>query len=410
MSNTSFSIVIPKPCHEDWNKMTPDQKGAFCGSCQKSVYDFTGKTDEEVIEILEKNKDKKICGRFDTKQLERPIEKTIPNYLIQTNYSRLQAFAMALFLVFGSMLFNCETASAQKVGKIKVTEKPIQQHVTGEMVEEPVIMTGDTVIVEPKAQPVLGGPKFVPVKPNTNNNAIKNGATTLKPVRQHEEYKMMGDVCVMPIKGEMKVVEKPKPVEKPIQKDTTEKEVLMGKVAFNSFPELEDTVKVIPPPVIKKDTVIAPEPKDFYPIMGMIAYRPEHPVTDPIPDKDPIVVKDSVIEDPIIPVVIKDTAAVIKVTPVIPEVIDPKDPILEVMPNPSNGKLTLRYTLKEKNVTVIELYNINGDLVRTFIASQQLYNGIYTSSFDITDLQDGIYICQMRSGERTVSSKVILTK
>ena len=79
MNNTSFSIVIPKPCHEDWNKMTPDQKGAFCGSCQKSVYDFTGKSDEEVIAILEGNKDKKICGRFDSKQLERPIEKTIPN-------------------------------------------------------------------------------------------------------------------------------------------------------------------------------------------------------------------------------------------------------------------------------------------------------------------------------------------
>ena len=50
----TIAISIPKPCHEDWNKMTPDAKGAFCASCQKSVYDFSNKTDQEIISVFEK--------------------------------------------------------------------------------------------------------------------------------------------------------------------------------------------------------------------------------------------------------------------------------------------------------------------------------------------------------------------
>lgn len=61
-------ITIPEPCHEDWNKMTPTEKGAFCKSCQKEVHDFTNKSKQEAEEIIDKAEGK-VCGRFRKDQI-----------------------------------------------------------------------------------------------------------------------------------------------------------------------------------------------------------------------------------------------------------------------------------------------------------------------------------------------------
>lgn len=65
------NISIPKPCHEDWNKMTPDEKGRHCKVCQKSVFDFTSKTDEYIAKTFTENTN--ICGRFKSTQLKRDL-------------------------------------------------------------------------------------------------------------------------------------------------------------------------------------------------------------------------------------------------------------------------------------------------------------------------------------------------
>ena len=31
----NFKAHIPKPCNEDWNRMSPNGSGRFCGSCIK---------------------------------------------------------------------------------------------------------------------------------------------------------------------------------------------------------------------------------------------------------------------------------------------------------------------------------------------------------------------------------------
>ena len=48
---------FPKPClsyvcSEDWNNMKPCEQGRFCGSCQKTVVDFTEKSDAEIQEMF----------------------------------------------------------------------------------------------------------------------------------------------------------------------------------------------------------------------------------------------------------------------------------------------------------------------------------------------------------------------
>ncbi|MFC6267369.1 hypothetical protein [Frigoriflavimonas asaccharolytica] len=61
-------FTVPKPCHENWENMLPEEKGKFCGFCQKTVYDFTQTSDEKIQQIFEKENGN-ICGRFENTQL-----------------------------------------------------------------------------------------------------------------------------------------------------------------------------------------------------------------------------------------------------------------------------------------------------------------------------------------------------
>ncbi|MBA2481912.1 MAG: hypothetical protein H0V44_14700 [Planctomycetes bacterium] len=36
-----MTVRIPSPCHEDWNVMTPNQRGRHCAVCDKTVVDVT---------------------------------------------------------------------------------------------------------------------------------------------------------------------------------------------------------------------------------------------------------------------------------------------------------------------------------------------------------------------------------
>ncbi|MBL7732480.1 MAG: carboxypeptidase-like regulatory domain-containing protein [Chitinophagaceae bacterium] len=69
-----LQLSIAEPCHENWDSMTPSQKGKFCGFCQKQVVDFTHMSDRQVIEFFKKPSTGSVCGRFITDQLDREMD------------------------------------------------------------------------------------------------------------------------------------------------------------------------------------------------------------------------------------------------------------------------------------------------------------------------------------------------
>ncbi|GAB3583123.1 carboxypeptidase-like regulatory domain-containing protein [Hymenobacter daeguensis] len=73
----SHLISIPQPCAESWDAMTPTSTGRHCAACQKTVVDFTLKTDAEILAYLAKAAAASTCGRFAAAQLDRPLQPAI---------------------------------------------------------------------------------------------------------------------------------------------------------------------------------------------------------------------------------------------------------------------------------------------------------------------------------------------
>ena len=120
---TKYKIAIPKPCHEDWNEMTPNTSGRFCGSCAKSVIDFTQMNDAEIQHYFVINQGKSICGRFSNQQLDSVIIK-IPTQVLysQTNFHKI--FLLALLISMGTTLFSCadKNGNKQKIDGVEVVD------------------------------------------------------------------------------------------------------------------------------------------------------------------------------------------------------------------------------------------------------------------------------------------------
>ncbi|WP_375558889.1 carboxypeptidase-like regulatory domain-containing protein [Bernardetia sp. OM2101] len=70
-----MKVNLPEPCHEDWNKMDSQEKGRFCGSCQKLVIDFSVMSDIEIINYFKEYKGQNTCGHFKKTQIDRKLKE-----------------------------------------------------------------------------------------------------------------------------------------------------------------------------------------------------------------------------------------------------------------------------------------------------------------------------------------------
>lgn len=118
----TIKFSVPKPCHEDWNAMTPSQKGRFCSACSKTVVDFTNLDNTEVQEYLSENKGSRICGRFTSEQLSPEFKLIVPQSVLYQKRSFHKAFLLALFVTMGTTLFSCKNFNNQTLGEVAVIE------------------------------------------------------------------------------------------------------------------------------------------------------------------------------------------------------------------------------------------------------------------------------------------------
>lgn len=85
-----FSLSVSAPCNEKWEAFKPSEKGAFCGSCNKNVIDFTKMSEAEILHYF-RQKPSHTCGRFRPDQLKvysrkpAPFVHTAPKW-IQTGF------------------------------------------------------------------------------------------------------------------------------------------------------------------------------------------------------------------------------------------------------------------------------------------------------------------------------------
>lgn len=118
------NIGIGTACSENWNNMSPTEKGAFCQQCAKQVYDFSTKSTTEIKRTLLELQGKEICGRMTVAQ-EVHLNQEFNAWLDEnkTNFQRL--FITALVIVFGLTLFSCEDERDQQ--KIAKTQSAFAQ-------------------------------------------------------------------------------------------------------------------------------------------------------------------------------------------------------------------------------------------------------------------------------------------
>lgn len=356
----NLKISIPKPCHEDWSKFTPDEKGAFCKVCSKSVHDFTKKSAEEISIILidEMSAGKKVCGRFNEDQLT-PVSQVIPSLSpYALNFKRVKRFAMALFLVFGGFLFNSTKSTAQKLmGKVAYTPRPetVKGEVSPRYVEPLDTVESDTNFV---VQPLKV------TKCNITN--MPKGDVIVEPL---ELLQVMGGVKATSI---------------------IEEEPIVGQVAL-----IGDTV-ITQEPVVNEETLI----------MGLIAMPEDTSASLPISEIE----GDSIVANEI---AVPESTFVETMEPVENKALpfgEDLSRMLQCYPNPSTGLINIKYSVRENSPTSLVLYDMQGNVVKTLLEPQKMYAADYNTPFDISELPDGIYFCTIQSGHARSTQKVILSR
>lgn len=112
MNLSDSRLTIGSRCHEDWDAMTPEQKGRFCQSCKKVVRDFTQSSPLEILKEYVSN-DGKLCGRMRYDQLRIPVVPPKTRFL--------RRFTLALMMAFGLTLFSMDAAAIPQLESLKTS-------------------------------------------------------------------------------------------------------------------------------------------------------------------------------------------------------------------------------------------------------------------------------------------------
>lgn len=148
-----MKITINNPCYENWDSMSPNDKGAFCLACQKNVIDFSSKNLAQIKEFFtRKTSSESVCARFDEQQLNAlSFDDFFNEYL---NWKFFQKAALIVFFVFGANLF----AEAQTVRGSHLIKGETEAHAiadTNKVIPKKVNRDESLIMGKAKCEPVL---------------------------------------------------------------------------------------------------------------------------------------------------------------------------------------------------------------------------------------------------------------
>lgn len=198
--NSDYKINIPKPCFENWDAMTPNTLGKFCGSCQENVVDFTNKSAVEIQHYLMENRGKRVCGRFETSQLSS-ITIQIPQEVLWGQVHFHKMFLLALLIAMGTTLLSCadDKGNKQKIEKVEILEeKYIEEshRTTGIVLSHEIDFDADgndTLIQEP-SKTTLKSEEVQSVKPTLK---VEEDAATKKKSQIKKPHQIVSTIGIV---------------------------------------------------------------------------------------------------------------------------------------------------------------------------------------------------------------------
>jgi len=152
MSKT-LQLHIPVPCHENWDKMSAQQQGRFCLSCQKTVVDFTTMTDEQILSFF-KIASSRTCGRFSTDQLNRNLVPAPQRSLGWFKY--FIHFIIPALLVSSKSYAQGEVSNKPVVCSTRIQGDTTIMPIKGEVKRAPATKTIAGRVVDTQANPLPG--------------------------------------------------------------------------------------------------------------------------------------------------------------------------------------------------------------------------------------------------------------
>ncbi len=202
-----FKFSIPKPCHEDWNSMTPEETGRFCSVCTKGVVDFSDKSSEEIQNYLFQNQQQKICGRFRNDQINT-FDIKVPKSILLQKRPFHNAFLLALFIVMGTTLFSCKNHNDATLGEVSIVEDTVQTNHTKGLILPPKDtiknqenLTVGKIDMERYDSLVKAGVKMPPIPPPPKVDQVK----FIKPKKKRKtktSQLIVGDISIEVVKPE----------------------------------------------------------------------------------------------------------------------------------------------------------------------------------------------------------------
>ncbi len=364
-----MQVDIAEPCHENWNQMSPTEKGAFCGKCQIDVVDFSNKTALEVKQILHANIGKHLCGRFKKVQLEELNSEYLvwENQSIHTFQSK---FLLACVLVFGMTFFSsCANGIAQD---------PLPIDFGIEKFKDSLFQPTDTL---------KGLDKSDKVKKNKLEcTEIVIGDFAYEP----EEINVEDSLAITPIDSvEINQLEIPKTdeISGTIQIDEKyEGFTTLGFIAMTPTPEDLEIA-----PIVSELNDTLPSDSLNLPVNDVQTIHEDDFVKGKMvaPKKFDRFIKENVALEPAPPTLIEEN-----------KLFETK-----LFPNPALEHTTLELSSTNRGNYLIELYNFEGKKMQT-IHQGHLEVGTSIFQIDLTGYSKGIYIVNVTSENRTETIKL----